>query len=53
MNCPEFDKNVEFCSCKKEECNSHGKCCECLRKHLAINSLPSCCREVAAAVYKA
>ncbi|MFH1667714.1 MAG: DUF6485 family protein [Candidatus Komeilibacteria bacterium] len=42
MECKQ-DKNCESCSCTYQGCPRHGKCCDCLRYHLANKELPACC----------
>ncbi len=37
------DKNLKNCNCTYSNCSRKGKCCECLRYHLANNELPACC----------
>ncbi|MCL1903862.1 MAG: hypothetical protein FWF94_05555 [Oscillospiraceae bacterium] len=38
MNCV----NVKECTCPKESCSNHGKCCDCVVKHRETDSLPFC-----------
>ena len=42
-NCPEKERNLESCNCTYEPCSRKGKCCDCLRYHLAMQQLPACC----------
>ncbi len=35
--------NKAKCNCTYPGCSRKGKCCECLRHHLANNELPACC----------
>jgi hypothetical protein len=37
------DANMKNCNCTYEPCSRKGKCCECIRYHLAMNELPACC----------
>ncbi|MDD5626147.1 MAG: DUF6485 family protein [Patescibacteria group bacterium] len=37
------EKNSEKCSCTYADCHRKGKCCECLKYHLANKELPACC----------
>jgi hypothetical protein len=30
------------CICPKETCPNHGKCCQCIKKHKDMDSLPYC-----------
>ena len=41
--CVEKEGNKASCNCTYEPCSRKGKCCECLRYHLASNELPACC----------
>jgi len=34
----------DICPCTAD-CERHGRCCECLRNHLANNNLPACARD--------
>jgi len=45
MKC-RVDDNKDQCSCTSTDCERRGICCECLRAHLAQQSLPSCMREL-------
>ncbi|MBD3313789.1 hypothetical protein GF345_05075 [Candidatus Woesearchaeota archaeon] len=38
-----IDENKAECSCTYPGCPRKGKCCECLKYHLANNELPGCC----------
>ena len=38
-------ENKETCACTAE-CDRRGLCCECLRNHLAKESLPVCMRKL-------
>lgn len=38
MSCREENK----CSCPNEACENHGKCCQCVIRHNAGDSLPYC-----------
>ena len=42
--CPNLKTNLDACPCTSEDCSRRGKCCECVRAHLASGSLPACCR---------
>jgi len=37
------EANRKNCNCTYEPCSRKGKCCECIRYHLAMNELPACC----------
>ena len=41
MEC-NIDKNNTACNCTYEPCPRKGKCCECIRYHLAMDELPAC-----------
>ncbi len=41
--CPERERNLANCNCTYEPCSKKGKCCDCLRYHLAMKQLPACC----------
>jgi hypothetical protein len=43
MACENLEANTAKCNCTYGGCSRHGKCCECLRYHLAMNELPACC----------
>jgi len=30
------------CACTYSDCSRRGKCCECIKYHLAMNELPGC-----------
>lgn len=34
--------NVKECACPKKTCPNNGKCCACVIKHKATDSLPYC-----------
>ena len=38
-----IEENKKHCNCTYEPCSRKGKCCECIRYHLAMNELPACC----------
>lgn len=42
MEC-NMSENKQNCNCTYEPCSRKGKCCECLRYHLASKELPACC----------
>ena len=42
MKCSE----VKECLCPKTSCTNNGRCCACVARHLALNSLPFCLRGV-------
>lgn len=42
MEC-NINENLENCPCTYPGCDKKGKCCECLRSHLANDELPACC----------
>lgn len=48
-NCPEYEKNLEFCPCTSLECARRGHCCQCIKAHVARGSLPACARHLGAA----
>ncbi|HPI67539.1 MAG TPA: DUF6485 family protein [bacterium] len=35
--------NLKHCPCTYPNCDKKGKCCECLKYHLASQELPACC----------
>jgi hypothetical protein len=41
--CSSRESNAESCACTYTGCPRKGKCCECLRYHLAHRELPGCC----------
>ncbi|MFO8033911.1 MAG: DUF6485 family protein [Candidatus Bipolaricaulota bacterium] len=41
--CPVRTENAERCPCTYPGCPRKGRCCECLRYHLASQQLPACC----------
>jgi len=43
MKCPHEDENLENCNCTYEPCPRKGKCCQCIKYHLARQELPACC----------
>ncbi len=45
MEC-KIESNKELCTCKSENCESKGICCDCLRNHVAKKSVPVCLREL-------
>ena len=42
MEC-KIEENLEDCPCTYPGCDKKGKCCDCLKYHLARNELPACC----------
>ena len=34
--------NKKSCPCTKTSCPNHGRCCACVNKHIATDSLPFC-----------
>jgi len=42
MEC-KIEENLKDCPCTYPECDKKGKCCDCLKYHLARNELPACC----------
>jgi len=40
--CPNVEINLVDCGCTYVPCDKKGKCCECIRYHLASNELPGC-----------
>ncbi|MCL6450351.1 MAG: DUF6485 family protein [Acetobacteraceae bacterium] len=41
--CPNLKQNRKDCACTYPGCERKGRCCECLRYHLAMRQLPGCC----------
>lgn len=39
--CP--NQQTDDCKCTSASCPRRGRCCECLKYHLASNTLPGCC----------
>ncbi len=42
MDCPKLEDNLSGCNCTYEPCSRKGRCCECIRYHLAKGELPAC-----------
>ena len=42
MECPNIENNLAYCNCTYEPCSRKGRCCECIRYHLAMKQLPAC-----------
>jgi len=42
MEC-KIQENLKDCPCTYPNCPRKGKCCECIKYHLANNELPACC----------
>ncbi|MCL2845957.1 MAG: hypothetical protein FWE23_11020 [Chitinivibrionia bacterium] len=42
MACECFVKDKKECACPKKECPNNGKCCNCVAKHRATDSLTFC-----------
>lgn len=42
MEC-KIEDNLKDCPCTYPSCPRKGKCCDCLKYHLANNELPACC----------
>ncbi len=42
MEC-QIDENLTICPCTYPGCDKKGKCCRCIKYHLASNELPACC----------
>ncbi|MQY62185.1 cytosolic protein [archaeon] len=40
--CPSLEVNSKNCRCSYVSCGKRGKCCECIRYHLARKELPAC-----------
>jgi len=38
-----LEKNLKDCPCTYEPCPRKGKCCDCIKYHLAQHELPACC----------
>jgi len=36
------EKNKSLCTCKHVNCNLHGLCCECIRRHREGGAYPHC-----------
>lgn len=41
MECRQID-NKAHCTCSKTNCSYHGMCCECIQRHKASRTMPSC-----------
>jgi hypothetical protein len=41
MEC-DIQKNLKGCPCTYDPCSRKGRCCDCIRYHLASNELPAC-----------
>ena len=44
MDCSNIQENKKTCTCPEEDCERHGKCCECVRYHKSTSGLPMCLR---------
>ena len=42
MEC-DIEQNTQGCPCTYPGCSRKGKCCKCIRHHLASDQLPACC----------
>jgi len=40
-----LENGMDRCTCPKTKCKLHGKCGECIAKHMVKNKLPRCKRE--------
>ena len=40
--CTNQRANLARCNCSYDPCSRKGKCCECLKYHLAMDQLPAC-----------
>ena len=40
-----LENGLDRCTCPKTKCKLHGKCEECIAKHMVKNKLPRCKRE--------
>ncbi len=47
----EYSEGVE-CTCVKVECENHGKCCDCVKRHKGLGNLPFCLRHIENLVQK-
>ncbi|MFP4169739.1 MAG: DUF6485 family protein [Methanomassiliicoccales archaeon] len=41
-DCPQKERNMEFCNCTYEPCPRKGRCCECVHYHREKGELPGC-----------
>ena len=42
-DCPNKDRNLDFCTCTYTSCERQGACCDCIQYHLKSKQLPGCC----------
>jgi len=42
MDCDNLEANLADCSCTYAGCSRKGKCCDCIKYHLAMRELPAC-----------
>ena len=42
MECENYDKNLDNCSCTSSGCSRKGYCCECIAHHKSNGGLPGC-----------
>ncbi len=42
QECPNREKNLEFCTCTYHGCPRKGMCCECIRHHRERGEIPGC-----------
>ena len=45
--CKNFEQNKNECPCKNTDCERHGMCCDCIRRHRSRGALVACMREEA------
>jgi len=50
IHCWAYEKNLENCACKSEDCVRKGTCCDCIRNHWKPDGTgrPACLREAVA-----
>jgi hypothetical protein len=49
MDCKQ-SRNLVECTCTSETCERRGICCECVANHRSKGQLPSCLKDIAAAL---
>jgi hypothetical protein len=47
VECPSREANRAQCTCKSEDCERRGLCCECVAYHRGKSGLPACLRNLA------
>ena len=45
MDCKK-EENSAKCPCTAEDCQRRGECCECMRYHIAKETLPACMKKL-------